>query len=61
MTVPVNYLHYKVGNGVDKNSGETKRSPRVAQLRTSREERIGGEGPPLLTSHIRSVGLTKAI
>ena len=27
---PVNYLHYKVGNGVDKNSRETSRSPRVA-------------------------------
>ena len=43
---PVNYLHYKVGNGVDKNSRETSRSPRVAanESRDSEGER-GSQRP----------------
>ena len=45
---PVNYLHYKVGNGVDKNSRETSRSPRVAANESrdpERRERVPAPAP----------------
>ena len=43
---PVNYLHYKVGNGVDKNSRETSRSPRVAANESRDQEPRGRERVP---------------
>ena len=57
---PVNYLHYKVGNGVDKNSRETSRSPRVAANESRDPE--GERGPSARpSSPLPSFGLTTAI
>ena len=56
---PVNYLHYKVGNGVDKNSRETSRSPRVAANESRDPE--GERESQRPSSPLLSFGLTTAI